>query len=40
MEAKVGTPGYQAPETAANSVVTPAIDMWALGVILHELATG
>ncbi len=40
MECKVGTPGYQAPETANGALVTPAIDMWSYGVLLHELAVG
>ena len=38
MECKVGTSGYQAPEIANGAIVTPAIDMWAFGVILHEWA--
>jgi serine/threonine protein kinase len=40
MECKVGTPGYQAPEIANGATVTPAIDMWSYGVLLHELAVG
>ena len=39
MECKVGTPGYQAPEVSGGSYVTTAIDIWAFGVILHELIT-
>jgi len=40
MECKVGTPGYQAPEIANGAIVTPAIDMWSYGILLHELAVG
>jgi serine/threonine protein kinase len=40
MEWKVGTPGYQAPEIANGASVTPAIDMWSYGILLHELAVG
>jgi serine/threonine-protein kinase len=36
----VGTLEYMAPEQAAGDVVSPAWDMWALGVITHEMLTG
>lgn len=36
----VGTPAYMAPEQYARSDVGPSADIWALGVILHELVTG
>jgi serine/threonine-protein kinase len=36
----VGTPRYLAPEAATGSRATPAVDLYALGVILAELTTG
>jgi serine/threonine protein kinase len=37
----MGTPGYLAPEQAISSVtLTPACDIYALGVVLFELLTG
>ncbi len=35
-----GTPRYMAPEQWSKSPATPAIDVWALGLILYELAGG
>ena len=35
-----GTPSYMAPEQWKGETNTGAIDMWALGVILHYLVTG
>lgn len=36
----VGTPRYMAPEASTTGVTGPASDMYGLGVILGELATG
>jgi eukaryotic-like serine/threonine-protein kinase len=35
-----GTPAYMAPERWRGEPPRGAIDVWALGVLLHELATG
>jgi serine/threonine-protein kinase len=34
------TPRYAAPEQFAGDEITPAVDQYALGLILHELLTG
>ena len=36
----VGSPEYMAPEQAAGSVVGPAADIYAIGVVMYELLTG
>ncbi|NND73531.1 MAG: protein kinase [Ilumatobacter sp.] len=36
----IGTPRYLAPEQAAGRPSTPAVDIYAVGVVLHEMLTG
>jgi serine/threonine-protein kinase len=36
----MGTPEYMAPELAADARPTPALDVYGLGVLLFEMATG
>ena len=36
----MATPGYAAPEQLAGQPITVAVDLYALGVILHELLAG
>jgi serine/threonine-protein kinase len=36
----LGTPAYLAPELATGEVATPAVDVYACGVLLYEVVTG
>jgi eukaryotic-like serine/threonine-protein kinase len=36
----LGTAGYMAPEQARGKLVTKSADIWAFGVIFHEMLTG
>lgn len=36
----IGTPGYMAPEQLIGGALTPAVDWYAFGAMLHEALTG
>jgi eukaryotic-like serine/threonine-protein kinase len=38
--ALVGSPAYMSPEQSRGHDVTPASDLWSLGVMLYEMVTG
>jgi serine/threonine protein kinase len=40
MTVLVGTPTYMAPEVVMGDPATPQSDVWALGVVLHEILFG
>ena len=39
-EAVLGTPDYMAPEQIEGKELTPAADIYALGIVMFEMVTG
>jgi serine/threonine protein kinase/tetratricopeptide (TPR) repeat protein len=37
---QLGTPSYMSPEQVDGATAAPEMDLWAVGVLLHELLTG
>ena len=37
---KCGTASYIAPEITNNSIITPKIDIWSLGIVLYKMGCG